>query len=52
MPRFLRQWIASLENDDARELWDFLDGNPVAISLMIKTVVDTHQYLKHEDKQS
>jgi hypothetical protein len=38
----LYQFLASLENDDAKTVWEFLDGNPEAIQDMIAAIADNH----------
>jgi hypothetical protein len=42
MPEVLRRFLRELPIDPAREVWDWLDGEPDALYLMIKEVVDSH----------
>ncbi len=45
MPDELADFLVSLPNDVADKIWEWLDGEPHAVMLMIGTLLETHPKL-------
>ena len=51
MPERLRVFLQSVpSNGLEKELWDYLDGNPNAVSEMIEVLCNSHRHLLEETK--
>lgn len=45
MPVFVSDFISILRDEEAKELWEWLDGNPEAEGEMIEHIAKTHKKL-------
>jgi hypothetical protein len=43
-----RLFLESLDNDEANELWEWLDGESEAIHEMIEVILSSHNLSKYE----
>ena len=50
MPKFLKEWLASLTDEQAETLWEYFDGNPMLATDLVMAVVNSHQKLLKEGK--
>ena len=48
MPKLLLTVLANCPQATALEIWNYLDGNPEAVSEMIRVVVDCHPKLQEQ----
>lgn len=51
MPDYLKDWLRSLGNDQAKEMWAWLDSQPDAISQMISALLDPTPELIGDEKK-
>lgn len=46
MPEVLKKFLESLNDNDAKEIWNYLDGWPCVAQDIIEIVVDAHPEIR------
>jgi len=45
IPEALARFLAEMPDDDANDLWEWLDGDPEAVEKMIEVISENHERL-------